>query len=106
MRNLRTQTEGNGILIMFKVKHASHLHEKTISKLNEKADKSLEVFKKTEQNLMEANAGLHETVAAIDYEMDQLAHIRIQAISQLKTNENVLTNIKGILGKEDTNGLQ
>jgi hypothetical protein len=80
-------------------KSALTVHEKAVTKIQKQADKSLEKFRKTELDIIEANNELHGVVTAIDIEMDKLAALRIKTQQQIKANDTVLSSLAPLLGK-------
>jgi hypothetical protein len=75
------------------------VHEKAVNRVQRQADRALDKFRKTELDVQEANADLHDVVTAIDIEMDKLAALRIKTQKQISANDAVLTNIGALLGK-------
>jgi hypothetical protein len=80
-------------------KSALTVHEKAVTRIQSQADKALGTFRKTELDIIEANAELHSVVTAIDIEMDKLAALRIKTQKQISVNDAVLKNISALLGK-------
>jgi hypothetical protein len=81
------------------MKTALTVHEKAVGRIQRQADRTLDKFRKTELDLIEANQELKGVVTAIDAEMDKLAALRIKTQKQIANNDKVLTNIGSLLGK-------
>lgn len=80
-------------------KTALTVHEQAVSRLTKQSNSAVSTFRKVEQDLMEANAELHNVVTAIDVEMDKLASLRIKTVKRITVNETAISNLAPILGK-------